>query len=216
MKKTLLRYATQSSFKQDEVKAIISTSKLENRYGAEVWAKDYFEVDFPRVSTNEPLERDLERMVMHKAVSAYKVILEPCIVEHAGLLLEDYAEKNYPGGLTQPMWDALGAEGFLSSVHWAGKNVTAKAVVGYCDGMNVHIFVGETKGIFSEIPKGERAFYWDTVFIPKLGDGRTYAEIAAGEQGLIEKIKLSQSREAMVQCLEFMLKQEPAMFPRYQ
>jgi XTP/dITP diphosphohydrolase len=214
MKKTRVRYATQSSFKQQEVKQIILSTKLKNRFGAEVNANDHFEVMFPKVSTNEPLERDLEAMVRHKAISAYKLILEPCIVEHAGLILESYSEKSYPGGLTQPMWDALGAEGFLSSVTWAGEKVTARAVVGYCDGMNVNTFVGETTGKFSQTPQGAREFYWDTVFIPDTGDGRTYAEISAEEGGLIEKVKLSQSRKAMVKCLEYMLRQDPIMFPR--
>ena len=214
MKKTRVRYATKSSFKQDEVKQIISSAKLKNRHGAEVCASDHFEVEFPDVSTNEPLERDLEEMVRHKAISAYHQILEPCIVEHAGLILENYDKENYPGGLTQPMWDALGAEGFLNSVTWAGEKVIARAVVGYCDGMNVHVFVGETIGKFSQTPVGKRDFYWDTVFIPETGDGRTYAEIAAGKDGLVEKVKLSQSREAMVKCLEFMLRQDPIMFPR--
>ncbi|WP_416879569.1 non-canonical purine NTP pyrophosphatase [Litorimonas sp.] len=213
MRKTRVRYATKSSFKHDEVNQIISSAKLKNRHGAEVCAIDHFEVEFPGVSTNEPLERNLEEMVRHKAISAYQRILEPCIVEHAGLVLESHKEANYPGGLTQPMWDALGAEGFLSSVTWAGEKVTARAVVGYCDGMNVHIFVGETIGKFSPEPLGARKFYWDTVFIPDTGDGRTYAEISAGEGGLIEKVKLSQSRKAMIKCLEFMLRQDPIMFP---
>jgi XTP/dITP diphosphohydrolase len=214
MKKTRVRYATQSSFKHDEVNHIISSAILKDRHGAEVGATDHFEVEFPNVSTNEPLERDLEAMVRHKAISAYQSILEPCIVEHAGLILASHNEWNYPGGLTQPMWDALGADGFLSSVSWAGEKVTARAVVGYCDGMNVHIFVGETIGKFSQKPLGESKFYWDTVFIPDTGDGSTYAEIYAGKGGLIEKVKLSQSREALVKCLEFMLRQDPVMFPR--
>ncbi len=214
MKKTRVRYATKSSFKQDEVNQIISSAKLKDRHGAEVCAKDHFEVKFPDVSTNEPLERNLEEMVRHKAISAYKRILEPCIVEHAGLILENYSAENYPGGLTQPMWDALGAEGFLSSVRKKKKKATARAVVGYCDGMNVHIFVGETVGKFSQKPMGEREFYWDTVFIPNTGDGHTYAEISAKEGGLVEKVQLSQSRKAMVKCLEFMLQQDPILFPQ--
>lgn len=214
MKKTQVRYATQSSFKHAEVKQVVSSAILRNRHGAEIRAEDHFEVVFPSISTNEPLERDLEAMVRHKAVSAYQRILEPCIVEHAGLILGNYEEMSYPGGLTQPMWDALGAEGFLNSVTWAGIKVTARAVVGYCDGMNVHVFVGETVGQFSKEPMGTREFYWDTVFIPDDGDGRTYAQISEGENGLVAKVELSQSRKAMVQCLEFMLKQDPVMFPR--
>ncbi|MCZ4367456.1 non-canonical purine NTP pyrophosphatase [Sulfitobacter dubius] len=215
MEKIKIRYATRSKFKHEEVKRVIASELLVNPHGAEVSAADYFEVEFPPVATDEPLERNLETMVRHKAISAYKGLLEPCIVEHAGLILNRYAEQNYPGGLTQPMWDALDAKGFLKSVSWAGPNVTARAVVGYCDGMNVFTFVGETQGKLSASPRGEREFYWDTVFIPlDAPEGLTYAEISAGENGLAEKIKLSQSKKAMVQCLEFMLKKDPIMFPR--
>lgn len=214
MRKIRVRYATKSQFKRDEVNEIISTVRLRNRHGAEVAANDHFDVEFRDVSTNEPLERDLEKMVRHKAISAYQGILEPCIVEHAGLIFDDYSQEHYPGGLTQPMWDALGAEVFLKSVAWAGSKVTARAVVGYCDGMNVYVFIGETAGEFSKAPRGERSFYWDTVFIPENGGGRTYAEISADKNGLMEKVRLSQSKKAMVQCLEFMLKQDPIMFPR--
>jgi XTP/dITP diphosphohydrolase len=214
MEKIKLRYATKSTFKQAEVRQIIETVTLKNQYDADIIAADHFGVDFPSIATNEPLERDLVAMVRHKAVSAYKYILEPCIVEHAGLILEDYADKNYPGGLTQPMWDALDAEGFLKSVSWAARNVIARAVVGYCDGLTVHVFSGETRGTLAELPIGEREFYWDTIFLPESGDGLTYAQIASGTDGLRKKVELSQSKKAMVKCMEFMLLQDPAMFPR--
>jgi XTP/dITP diphosphohydrolase len=214
MGKIKLRYATKNHFKQAEIEKIISTVSIRNRHNAEVMASEHFEVEFHDVTTDEPLERDLVAMVRHKSVSAYKGILEPCIVEHAGLILQDYVEENYPGGLTQPMFDALEAEGFLKSVSWAGSAVVARAVVGYCDGMSIHIFSGETKGMFAKKPEGDRAFYWDTIFVPEACNGQTYAEISTGEDGLLKKIELSQSKKAIVQCMEFMLRQDPTMFPR--
>jgi XTP/dITP diphosphohydrolase len=78
----------------------------------------------------------LEKMVRFKVESAYRAVLVPCIVEHAGLVLEGYETASFPGGLTQPMWDA-----------------------GYCDGMNIDTFVGETKGTLSPTPRGNRAFW---------------------------------------------------------
>src|SRR5215211_298872 len=71
------------------------------------------EIEFRMVPTEELLLRDLEEMVRKKAISAYRATLVPCIVEHAGLILDGYERASYPGGLTQPMWDALGAEKFI-------------------------------------------------------------------------------------------------------
>lgn len=86
------------------------------------------------------------------------------------------------------------------------------AIVGYCDGLKVHLFRGETHGTISEEPRGARSFYWDNVFCPDEGDGRTYAEIADEEGGLVAKMALSQSRKAMTAFLAYRLTHEPALF----
>ena len=48
-------------------------------------------------------------MVRQEVKAAYAQLSIPCIVEHAGLIFADYKDHNYPGGLTKPMWNALGA-----------------------------------------------------------------------------------------------------------
>lgn len=208
----VVRYATGSPYKRQEVDGIVAASSVGGT-GGPVRVRDRFAFEFPSVVTDEPLERDLERMVRHKVRSAYRQIMAPCIVEHAGLVLERYEGESYPGGLTQPMWDALGASGFVESVRWSGERAIARAVVGYCDGLRVRTFVGETRGTLSPEPRGSRAFYWDTVFRPDGGDGRTYAEIAEGVDGMRRKIDLSQSTKALEQCLEHLLRQDAVMFP---
>jgi XTP/dITP diphosphohydrolase len=102
----------------------------------------------------------------------------PCMVEHAGLILKAHAAKGFPGGLTQPMWDALGPEEFLRRTSAAGEEAIARAVFGVCDGMAIETFVGETEGRISDAARGKREFYWDTVFCPKEFGGETYAEVA--------------------------------------
>ena len=181
--------------------------------GRTIHARDAFEFEFPSVKTDEPLERNLEAMVRHKARSAYRQIMAPCIVEHAGLLLERLKDKDYPGGLTQPMWDALDAEGFVESIRWAGDRLVARAVVGYCDGLRIKTFVGETEGTLASRPRGSRTFYWDTVFCPDDGGDLTYAEISDKVGGLRRKVTLSQSTKAMRACLQYLLSQAAVMFP---
>src|SRR5260370_13939654 len=100
------------------------------------------------------------------------------------------------------MWDTLG-DSFVNETTSAGKSAIARAVVAYCDGMQVRTFTGERSGTIADRPRGARTFYWDTVFIPadssgRIGD-RTYAEIVEdGSLGLAYKVReLSQSTVAM-------------------
>jgi len=199
-------------FKQQEISEILDTVPIDDQNGRSVRAGDRFAFEFPSVATDEPLERDLERMVRHKVRSAYRQITAPCIVEHAGLILEGFESENYPGGLTQPMWDALHADGFVQSLRWGGDRAIARAVVGYCDGLRVLTFTGETRGTLVATPRGSRAFYWDTVFCPDGGGELTYAEISE-RNGLGRKVALSQSTKAMRACLRHLLSGVAVMFP---
>ena len=173
-----------------------------------------FDLEFREVPTTEPLLCDLEQMVRFKVGSAYRAVRVPCIVEHAGLVLQGYEGASFPGGLTQPMWDALGAELFVASCSSLTTRATARAVIGYCDGMNTETFVGETKGSFSKTPRGSRTFYWDTIFCPDGFQDRTYAEIVGTDRsGLIEKLKVSQSIKALQKFMRHRLNNQPVLFP---
>lgn len=169
------------------------------------------EFEFRQVPTQEPLLRDLEEMVRAKAISAYKATLVPSVVEHAGLILSGYEDQNYPGGLTQPMWDALGAEKFVQTCAVLSSKAIARAVIGYCDGAEVHTFVGDTPGTLRDTPKGNRDFYWDPVFCPDGFAGKSYAEIA--DQDLAEKLKVSQSIKALRGLVEYRRDRSSILFP---
>jgi inosine/xanthosine triphosphate pyrophosphatase family protein len=150
-------------------------------------------------------------MVFEEVISAYSQLKIPCIVEHAGLIFSEYADKSYPGGLTKPMWDTL-QDRFVDETKSAGRSAIARAVVAYCDGKQVKTFVGERAGTIADRPRGSREFYWDTVFIPEDPSGRcnnlTYAEIVErADLGLAYKIReLSQSSTAIKSFLEYCLK----------
>lgn len=204
MKKRTIFYATRSQFKDEEL-AVIAETEFVDEAGAKHNIGDLIDFQVSRVPTEEPLEIDIEEMVRHKARSAYKTILAPCIVEHAGLILEKNAASGFPGGLTQPMWDALGPDGFLARIGCGGERATARAVVGYCDGMATYTFVGETSGTLAYEPCGDRSFYWDVIFRPDDDRShRTYAEISEGEEGLSTKLSMSQSTKAIRKFAAFL------------
>ena len=177
--------------------------------------KDVFHFEFREVSIPELLEIDIRVMVQAEVTNAYSQIRVPCIVEHAGLVFDDFRAQNYPGGLTKPMWNALGDK-FVDETHSSGRRATARAVVAYCDGTRVETFVGETPGTLAGAPRGARRFYWDTVFIP---DGPTapltFAEISEDPGlGLEYKIvTLSQSTRAMLKFLDYRQRHSPTLWP---
>jgi XTP/dITP diphosphohydrolase len=207
-------YSTTNPFKQAEIEETCRSVSIVTPTGKRVRIGDAFKFEFRDGRPSEPLERDLEQMVRHKAIAAYKNLLVPCIVEHAGLIFDDYIVQNYPGGLTQPMWDALGAEKFIVETNSRGRRVRACAVIGYCDGLSVRCFRGETFGRLADRPSGSREFYWDTIFIPE-AETMTYAEICSNpSMGLKKKVALSQSTKALSEFLQHRLKiGMPPLFP---
>ncbi|MDW9542651.1 MULTISPECIES: non-canonical purine NTP pyrophosphatase [Sinorhizobium] len=204
MTKRTIFYATRSPYKNEEL-TVIADFDFKDRFGANRRIGDLIDFRVSDIATEEPLEIDLEEMVRHKARSAYKKILAPCIVEHAGLILEKNSDKGFPGGLTQPMWDALGADGFLERIGCGGERAIAKAVVGYCDGMQTYAFVGETTGVLTKKPIGGRGFYWDVIFCPdEAGGNVTYAQICDKADGLRTKLTMSQSTKAIKEFATFL------------
>jgi inosine/xanthosine triphosphate pyrophosphatase family protein len=110
------------------------------------------------------------------------------------------------------MWDALTAEQFLASCSALSKRAIARAVIGYCDGSRIRIYVGDVAGTLADKPRGSRQFYWDTVFAPDALGGKTYAEVA-GAGGLVRKVQISQSVRALMQFMAFREKNSPPLFP---
>jgi non-canonical purine NTP pyrophosphatase (RdgB/HAM1 family) len=206
----IVTYCSWSEFKKQEWDVAKRVMELDSEPGVKLG--QLFELEFRNVQTTEPLLCDLEKMVRFKVESAYRAVRVPCIVEHAGLVLDGYESASFPGGLTQPMWDALNAERFVASCSPLTRQAIARAVVGYCDGMNIWTFVGEMKGALSPKPRGKRAFYWDTVFCPEGFGDKTYAEIV-DEGGLEKKLQVSQSIKALKKFMQHRLDNAPALFP---
>jgi len=196
-------YVTSSDFKRAENRIFVDKCKLKD--GTAV--SKHFEFKIVGLDIKEMLEVKLSVMVQEEVVKAYSQLKVPCIVEHAGLIFEEYIGDEYPGGLTKPMWNTLN-DRFVDETHSSGRKAVARAVIAYCDGTSVRTFVGETAGRLADKPRGSRAFYWDTVFIPDdpATNGKTYAEIVDDPKlGLEYKVaKLSQSSRAMLAFLEYL------------
>ena len=197
-------YVTSSEFKVEENRIFRDNCELDG-----VPVRNIFEFEIRKAQILETLEVDLRVMVQSEVTNAYSQIKVPCIVEHAGLIFEDYINDSYPGGLTKPMWNTLGVN-FLDETHSQNRRALARSVIAYCDGKSVQTFVGETWGTLADTPRGGRQFYWDTIFMPDDPTGRvqnkTYAEIVEDPSLGIEYkiVHLSQSSRAMIEFLRYL------------
>ncbi len=61
----------------------------------------------------------------------------------------------------------------------------ATVVVAYERGRDDVVVRGEVEGRIATEPRGRRGFGYDPVFMPREGDGRTFAEMTAGEKNAI-------------------------------
>lgn len=122
---------------------------------------------------------DVHALVKDKLIKAFGSIGRPLFVEHTGLYLSGL--NGLPAGLTQIFWDQLKADRFASLVAGLGDaRVTARTVIGYCDGHRMHLFEGAIEGTVPTTPAGPTEFQWDCVFIPN-GCKQTFAEMGTAK-----------------------------------
>lgn len=132
---------------------------------------------------------DVDSLVRDKLIKAFEAIGRPLFVEHTGLYLSGL--NGLPAGLTQIFWDRLQADRFADLVAGLGDaKVTAKTILGYCDGRQIHIFEGSIDGTVPRKPAGPTDFQWDCVFVPD-GSTQTLAEMGA------KKDDISMRRKAL-------------------
>jgi len=156
-----IRFLSANQHKINEVQRILSPSDVEV-------------VPVSR-KIEELQSEEVDRLVRDKLAKAFDMIGRPLFVEHTGLYLRGL--NGLPAGLTQIFWDKLGADKFTALVGGLDdRSVTAKTVIGYCDGKGVHVFEGAVEGTVPAEPAGPRDFQWDCVFVPD-GYDRTFAEL---------------------------------------
>ena len=122
---------------------------------------------------------DIERLVWHKTMQAYRKLRVPLIVEDTSLIFKQWGAL--PGPFIKYFLENLGLKGMVDALA-PFENWIAAAIcgVGYHDGARVHYFEGRVEGIIV-FPTGEGGFGWDAIFRPD-GSSATYAEMSAGQK----------------------------------
>ena len=152
-------------------------------------------VDIP---IQEIMHLDLKVIVKDKILKAYKEFGLPCVVEHGAIKIE--ALNGLPGGISKVVWDNIGNKLCKLILSGEARNAEAESVVGYCDGKQIYLFSGITKGTIAHEARGKRMFQWDPIFIPK-GSTKTYSEL-----GFPEKERYSQATKAWKKFIKFLEK----------
>ena len=169
---------------------------------SDVQIKSYDSKDIKEIQS-----KDMKEIVLNKAMKAYKSLQRPLIVEHTGLMIEDFG--GLPGGLTQVFWSSFSPPATSNKTddnmatckkfceHFGGKKVTAVSWVAFCDGKEIKTYKGETEGTIPATPMGESPFQWDPVFVPKNCD-QSFAQMTEDEQdGENKKNQISMRRKAL-------------------
>ena len=148
------------------------------------------------IKIEEIQTENVQSLVHQKVLKAFQRIGRPVFVEHTVLELKGL--NGLPGGLTQIFWDRLQADTFAALVNGlSSRVVTARTVIGYCDGQSICFFEGEVTGTVPEEPAGDREFQWDCVFVPD-GYEQTFAELGA------KKNQISMRRRALDEFATFL------------
>lgn len=153
-----LLFATVNTFKQSEVPAYIAPAT----------------VDIVNYKIQEVLSTDLDVIARDKALKAYQYLRVPCAVEHGGLSIGWL--NDLPGGLSKPIWDALGSRVCDLIPSGEDRTATAMSVVGYCDGRRITLHRGETPGSIATEARGPYDFQWDPIFIAE-GSDKTFGQL---------------------------------------
>jgi XTP/dITP diphosphohydrolase len=122
----------------------------------------------------------LEEITRHKLELARTRGFQRLVVEDVSLGFDELG--NFPGPYIHWLLKAAGGRG-LGAIAYALREpaALARCCVGYFDGEEIHLLLGETRGRILVEPRGASGFGWDAWFLPD-GEEKTYAEMTSDEK----------------------------------
>jgi XTP/dITP diphosphohydrolase len=165
---------------------VFVTSRAEKAREAERMG---FPVERLDLDLPEPQALDPSEIVEAKALSAYRALSRPVLVEDSGLAFRAWG--GFPGALVKWVEKSAGIAALARMLDgFADRGATAICAIAYCDGAEVITARGEASGTIAASPRGGNGFGWDVLFVPD-GSDRTFAEMSS-----TEKDSLSHRRRA--------------------
>lgn len=120
------------------------------------------------IDLDEVQSLDLSYVSHKKAESAYAQVHSPVLVEDVAF--ECDAWEGLPGTFIKFFLAKMGIDGLCAALPAHHREVTARCVYDYFDGITHTTFEGSMRGTVPETPRGEAGYGWDAMFIP---DGYT-------------------------------------------
>ena len=144
----------------------------------------HFNEEFPEIEEIQSSElRHVAKDKLRKAVTIVKSSSNKLgiMVEDAGFFIE--ALDGFPGVYSSYVHKTLGIKGIMKTLtDIKNRDACFKCVIGiHLDGEEL-FFEGECKGQVSEKALGTNGFGYDPIFVPKQGNGRTFAEMNREEK----------------------------------
>ncbi len=171
-----LYFVSRNDAKIDEVLDLVAMREAASPHGVVVHPV--------REDVQEILSPDLEEVVRSKALEAYKLLRQPCVVEHGGLFFT--GAREFPGVFGRIVWRALQERMVAFLRDGESREAEARACLGYCDGQRIRFYQGVTRGQVAAAARGDyNRNSWDPIFIPE-GCTETY-----GEMGCLRKRDMS-------------------------
>jgi XTP/dITP diphosphohydrolase len=127
---------------------------------------------------------DLREIASFAAGEACKTILHPVVAEDSGFFV--HALGGFPGPYSSYVYRTLGCEGILRLLHSEhNRDAAFQATVAFCKPKSRPVyFTGIVNGTVSRDQRGNHGFGFDPIFIPKEGDGRTFAEMSTRQKNM--------------------------------
>jgi XTP/dITP diphosphohydrolase len=137
----------------------------------------------------EPQGVRVEDVVREKAEDAFNKTGKLVLVEDTSLEFEAWG--GLPGALIKWFLDFRGNDGILKMLNEeSNRKATAKTAIGFFDGSEAHVFVGEVSGTVPLTPQGDGGFGWDPIFIPD-GYDKSFAQMTSEEKNSISMRRLA-------------------------
>lgn len=147
------------------------------------------DVEILDVELDEIQSLDLEKVVEHKVIQAYKKIKSPVFVDDVSIEVEIW--RNFPGPFIKYLQN-LGNDLILYMMrNEENRNVRVIDTIAYHDGKKVHFFTGEVLGKIAKEERGNKGWGFDPIFLPD-GESQTFGEMMPSK-----KNRLSHRRKAL-------------------
>jgi len=133
----------------------------------------------------EKYEIQADDLAMIARVAAEQALKDPSawaiVAEDAGFFVN--ALNGFPGPYSSYVYRQLGVGGILKLLQGVDeRGAYFASAVACCSERGTFCFEGVVKGNVSLEPKGIHGFGFDPIFIPDMGDGRTFAEMDVDEK----------------------------------